>query len=573
MTAAIAQAQQKNEEFTIAVLPDTQYYTEGKISNNSLFEKQTQWIVDNYKKENIVYVVHEGDIVNQGDNQPEAWDRAAKAMYTLEKPQPGLPHGIPYGMAVGNHDQTPSQFAVTGGTIGYNKYFGVDHFKGRKYYGGHFSNNNDSHYDLFSAGGHDFMVIYLEYDAMDEAIDAMNDWAAELCHKYPNRKVIIVSHGIIVNNEVQGINANARWIKQGQRIYDRLKTCPNVFMMLCGHIGDNGEGYRIDGYAGHTIKTFLADYQSRPMAGGGLMRLMTFDSKNDLIKVRTLSPYYGSEETDSDSRFVKPWMTKTTATRQYDYNNDSRSEFALCRKGLWVIEGRKDTVVFGQTKFIPVPADYQADGSAVIASYNPYNATFYIQGQGAVQWGNPKEYPVPGDYDGDGLVEMATWNPTTLMWNIQGQEPIKHGFKGCVVVPADYDGDGKIEPAAYRLENHIFYIAGVANVPLGIDGDIPVPADYNGDGRAEMAVYRPSTGEWIVYGQKPVVLGGDKDDIPVPADYEGKKKVQFAVFNLSTGVLKIQGGKNRQFQKATLDEVANLPHPIRQYIKQLRKQK
>ena len=575
MTAAIAQAQQKNEEFTIAVLPDTQYYTEQKKSNNSFFISQTKWIVDNYKKENIVYVVHLGDIVNRGDEQPEAWDRAAQAMYILEKPQPGLPNGIPYGMAVGNHDQQPRQFAVRGTTKGYNKYFGVDHFKGRKYYGGHYGNNNDSHYDLFSAGGHDFLVIYLEYDAIDQATDPLADWAADLCHKYPERKVIIVSHGMLQNNPIQGINANAPFIRQGIPFYQRLKTCPNVFMMLCGHIGGNGEGYREDGYEGHTIKTFLSDYQTRPMSGGSLMRLMTFDTKNDLIKVRTIAPYYKSEETDSDSRFVKPWTSETTAARLYDYNNDSRSQFALCKKGLWKIEGRSDTVSFGQPKDIPVPADYYGDGSTVLGSYNAATSTFYVDNRIPVQWGNPGDYPVPGDYNGDGLIEMATWNPNTFVWTIQGQAPIKNGVKGCVAVPADYNGDGKIDPAYYRTDNHTFSIYSVVTLQMeqAKDGDIPVPADYDGDGRAEMALYRPSTGEWIVDRQKTTVLGGDKDDIPVPADYEGKKCAQLAVFNLSTGVLKVQGGKNRQFEKATVDEVINLPYPIRQYIKQLRKQK
>lgn len=289
LNVCLAQAQQKT--FTIAVLPDTQMYTEEEGERNrTLFESQTRWIVDNYRKENIVYVVHVGDIVNRGDDRPEQWENAFRALSILEQPLPGKPEGIPYGLAVGNHEQTPSQWAVTGKTEWFNHYFGVGHFEGRSYYGGHYGNDNDSHYDLFSAGGMDFIAIYIEYDAMDENIDALNDWAVNLCKQYPSRKAIIVSHGIIHYNPVEGTNANAPWLKQGERIYDRLKTCPNVFMMLCGHVGDNGEGYREDGYAGRTIKTFLSDYQSRPLGGGSLMRLMTFDPENDLIKVRTIAP-------------------------------------------------------------------------------------------------------------------------------------------------------------------------------------------------------------------------------------------------------------------------------------------
>ena len=68
LNVCLAQAQQKT--FTIAVLPDTQMYTEEEGERNrTLFESQTRWIVDNYRKENIVYVVHVGDIVNRGDDR------------------------------------------------------------------------------------------------------------------------------------------------------------------------------------------------------------------------------------------------------------------------------------------------------------------------------------------------------------------------------------------------------------------------------------------------------------------------------------------------------------------------
>lgn len=87
------------------------------------FESQTKWIVDNYQKENIVYVVHVGDIVNRGDDRPEQWENAFRALSILEQPLPGKPDGIPYGLAVGNHEQTPSQWAVTGKTKWFNHYW------------------------------------------------------------------------------------------------------------------------------------------------------------------------------------------------------------------------------------------------------------------------------------------------------------------------------------------------------------------------------------------------------------------------------------------------------------------
>ncbi len=43
--------------FTIAVLPDTQMYTK---RYPSIFDLQTQWIVDNAESSNIVFVAHWG---------------------------------------------------------------------------------------------------------------------------------------------------------------------------------------------------------------------------------------------------------------------------------------------------------------------------------------------------------------------------------------------------------------------------------------------------------------------------------------------------------------------------------
>ena len=294
----------KTGDFTIAVIPDTQYYIYS--TNNGtpkIFESQVDWIRNNQEKENIVYVVHLGDMVEHGDNPAYAfgeWFQAKSLMYKLENPV-----SIPYGIAVGNHDQYPSQYPVTGTTLYYEKYFGVRHFEGRSYYGGHYGTNNDSHYDVFSAGGKDYIVIYIEYDAFNEDQVGMNSWAYNLLLQYSGRKAIIVSHYLIGNNGSSGTNDGTpgTFRLQGQGIYDRLKYCPNVFMMLCGHVGDNGEGYRKDTFQGNTIHTFLSDYQSRENGGNGLMRLYHFSVTKNLLEIKTLSTITNEYESDGDSQF------------------------------------------------------------------------------------------------------------------------------------------------------------------------------------------------------------------------------------------------------------------------------
>jgi len=560
------QSDKARKTFSIAVIPDTQYNTEeSQGGTNKLFETQIEWILANREQENIVYVAHLGDITDKGDNKPEQWANAAKAMYPLEKPLPGLPHGLPYGLAVGNHDQVPSQFAVSGATKYYNQYFGIEHFKGRTYYGGSFGSDNDSHYDLISAGGLDLIVIYLEFDAFDEQQDAMNDWAVDLLKEYKDRKAIIVSHYILHYNPVAGSNVAgpAPFGKQGQRLYDRVKTQPNVFLMLCGHVGDNGEGYRQDTYAGHTIKTMLSDYQSRPMGGNGMMRLLTFDVENDQLRVRTLSPYHQLEETDEDSFFTLTLFREAASSRIFDFDLDGKTDLYRFKDGNW-FDTQGIRVSLGRKGDIPIPAPYTTYGKSSPAVYNPAKASFYLADWHAVPLGKTGDIPVPADYDGDGITDLAVWDPETAEWLVAGKEPIQHGWKASVPVPADYDGDGAAEMAVWRLSNKTWYIATLGNVPFGEEGDVPVPADYNGDGKVDLAVWRPRTGEWLIYGSDEVIRLGKKGDLPIPGDYDGSGKAQAATFDPIAKKVHFADGQSIPFD-ASLEEMVNLPYAIKHY--------
>lgn len=556
-----AYAPAEEDEFSIAVLPDTQYYTSEKNGGkNEMFIAQTEWIVKNATKENIKYVIHLGDISDDGEKFPEQWVNASKAMYILEKPQAGYPQGIPYGMAVGNHDQTKSQYPLSGKTDHYNKYFGIEHFKDRKWYGGHYGNNNDSHYDLFSAGGLNFISIFFEYDSYDEDIENLNKWAAQLLEKYKDRKAILVSHSIIHFNKKTGTNEKGfpKFSKQGQRVFDRLKSYPNVMMTLSGHVGDNGEGYRQDGYAGNVIKSFLSDYQSRPNGGHGLMRLMKFSKSKDLISVRTFSPYTGEEETDADSKFTLPWMHHTGAARYQDYNNDQTTELAFFVKGKWKISGQADAE-FGQEGDIAAPADYNGDGKTELAVFRPSEGKFYLQDGQSVALGQSGDIPVCGDYDGDGFADFAVYRPSALTWYFNGLDSIKFGHKNGIPVPADYDGDGMTDVGIFRTDNSLWQTS-LGNIPLEVKhtpGDIPVPADYDGDGRTEMAVFRPSTGEWIIDRMKERIVLGQKGDIPVPGNYWKDGKSYPAVYR--AGKLYLQNNKTIDASAGKVSELVNIP--------------
>jgi CshA-type fibril repeat protein len=292
--------------FTIVPIPDTQYYT-GEINGgtNLTFKAQSNWIVSNKSPLNIKYLVHLGDCVQNGDNGGDntEWLRVDESVSIFEDPiTTGLPFGIPYGLNVGNHDQSPDGTAA-GTTNFFNQYFGSLRFNGRDYYGGHYGTNNDNNFQLFSAGGMDFIAVNMEYDPLANPL--VLEWADNLLKAYPTRRAIISSHFII--------NPTGDFGAQGQAIYTKLKVNPNLFLMLCGHRNPNGEAMRTDtdGTTGKTVTTLLSDFQDRPNGGNGWMRFMEFMPSENKIYVSTYSPTLDEYETDANSKFAIDYTMTT----------------------------------------------------------------------------------------------------------------------------------------------------------------------------------------------------------------------------------------------------------------------
>lgn len=290
-------------DYTFVWLSDTQFYSE---SYPNIFKQQTQWIADMQEKLNIKYVFHTGDLVNQSVKEKQ-WRNADKYMGILDK------HKIPYGVLAGNHDvdQVNNDYSK------YTQYFGEERFKNKPYYGGSYLNNR-GHYDLISAGGNDFIMVYLGWGVADEGIQWVNDVLAA----YPERKAILNFHEYLL--------ATGTRHPMGDRLYQEIVVPnKNVLAVLSGHyheaqtyvdeIDDDG-----DGKPDRTVTQMLADYQAGPEGGQGYMRLLHFDQDNNRILVNTYSPYlddynfYDQDEYPEKDEFeikmdLAP-MTKRVAT-------------------------------------------------------------------------------------------------------------------------------------------------------------------------------------------------------------------------------------------------------------------
>lgn len=306
-----------DEDFTVFTIPDSQFYTQ---RHPEMYYAQTDWIVANRESTNAAFVAHVGDIVHLAAGGFE-WSVASAAMARLENPATTqLVDGIPYGMAVGNHDQFPNNNAgnianpgVT--TEAFNATFGLSRFEGRSYWGGHYGDNADNTYQFFSAGGMDFIVVHLEFDG-DLPVSPLRDdvlaWADALLKTHADRRAIVVSHHLLCVSQSCPPTIEAPLSLQGQATYAALKNNPNLFLFLAGHAGDaNYQNRRVDSYQGREVHTLMSCYHFGDacpyLCGKGFMRVMRFSPANDEIDVKTYSPYLDQYKTNEYSQFVIPY--------------------------------------------------------------------------------------------------------------------------------------------------------------------------------------------------------------------------------------------------------------------------
>ena len=296
------------QKFTIILLPDTQYYVE---RNPDELVDQVDWILDQRRPRNIVFVSHLGDVVEHYNSQTE-WERADAILSRLI----GV---VPLGILPGNHDLAP-----TGESTAFNQYFGPGRFDRFPWYGdGYPPGTNDNSFQLFSAGGYNFglfslgaepfLILDLEFCPPPDVVA----WANQVLEDHPQRHAILVTHGYLnvaghrsVHQPILGCTQRT---ENTQYIYEQVVyPHPNVFLVLSGHEYDTqtmeGEARRVDGnIAGRPVYQLLSDFQRRPGGGGGWLRILGFNRELDQVRVRTYSPTAKSYEKDSDSDFQIPY--------------------------------------------------------------------------------------------------------------------------------------------------------------------------------------------------------------------------------------------------------------------------
>jgi hypothetical protein len=130
----------------------------------------------------------------------------------------------------------------------------------------------------------DFILINLQFNLSyySDKGTAILDWADALLKNNSNRRAIIITHYLL--------DINDEFTPDGSMIYDNLKDNPNLFLMMGGHM-DN-EGRRDDPGTGQTIYSLRSDYQTRANGGNGWLRvdLLTkykYDQRHHVLALST----------------------------------------------------------------------------------------------------------------------------------------------------------------------------------------------------------------------------------------------------------------------------------------------
>lgn len=329
-------------DFSIAHFTDTQYISEGAVEQETAEERAVwesayagivDWIAGNAEERKIAYVAHTGDVIENNIRVPatEAMQQQVVGEFEVSSRQQAVldAAGVPNGVVAGNHDNQSGTENGPGAI--FNQYYGPDRYAAasagweQAEYGGPWrEGDNQNHFDLFSAGGLEFVVVGLSYGVTREEAE----WADSVFTQFPERNAILLTHDYLQpSTQPDGRDAPLSGA-DGSMLYNTIvKDNPNVFLILAGHHHGVGTNVKPDvGEIGHGVVELLADYQFYTVSadrlglteiggyqpddqlqfGASFLRLLQIDVDRGIMNVDTYSPLldeFGATEYDDRHRY------------------------------------------------------------------------------------------------------------------------------------------------------------------------------------------------------------------------------------------------------------------------------
>ncbi|GAB2974962.1 metallophosphoesterase [Frigoribacterium salinisoli] len=291
--------------FTLAVLPDTQFYS--RYSSDQFvprygvdpFETQTAWLAEHADELGVPFVAHLGDVVDRAGTERE-WVAADRAMANLEEA------GLPYSVLPGNHDVLDSSDDLYDTSYDlaaepFPRWFGPERVAQQTSLEKGSDPTGMNQFHVFEAEGQQFLVLALAWRASDETLA----WADQVMADHPTLPTILTTHQLInvANDAVSPEDTD-----YGDRLWDQLIS-PNdqIFLTFNGHFHGTTRDTKVNA-AGHEVTQVLMDHQMAYEGGNGYLGLVEFDLTNDRIDVQTASPWVTSKPQESLTSFDQPFL-------------------------------------------------------------------------------------------------------------------------------------------------------------------------------------------------------------------------------------------------------------------------
>jgi hypothetical protein len=310
-----------DKQFTIAVIPDTQFYTDFLHQTEAGFPfdaremlyDQMAYIAANARSHggDIAFATMVGDVWQHPTERMDAAHRAGgfgqvpnallddpdlapdPRTRTIEMPIAHrafdiLSGKLPFSVVPGNHDYDanwsdarfppapdpwhpgghplPFGMLAYSGLTNFTSVFGANtpFFKGRDWYVSSYRGGADSA-QVFTAGGYRFLHLGLEMAPTDDVIA----WAGKVVRAHPGIPTIVTIHDHLNRNgerkAIPSVDFKAvdPAHNNPQDLWDKFITSNDqIFLVLSGH--QYGQSHRTDANAsGHKVYQVLADYQDR----------------------------------------------------------------------------------------------------------------------------------------------------------------------------------------------------------------------------------------------------------------------------------------------------------------------
>ncbi|WP_345073067.1 LamG-like jellyroll fold domain-containing protein [Phytohabitans flavus] len=298
-------------QFTLAVIPDTQYLFDQDRGDPAPLTATLRYIMDHRAEQNIVFTAHLGDIVENA-----AADELASAGDVFELFDR---RRVPYSVLAGNHD-IDSRTTDQRGPSPYLDVFGPQRFRPLSTFGGATPDGYNT-YHIFRAAGREWLLFALDWRPSDGTLE----WVKGVLAAHPRTPAILTTHELAIQGNEPG---KAVLSGHGQRLWDRLvKSSDQIFLTINGHFWPPADSV-LTNDAGHDVHVHITNYQDRYYGGGAMLRLYHFDLDRNTIDVETISPWILGQDPSRRNALERQEIELTDANNRFSVPIDFAERFA-----------------------------------------------------------------------------------------------------------------------------------------------------------------------------------------------------------------------------------------------------